>query len=212
MATGRIPINGTAAIQQTLIDAKGDLIAGTGADAVSRLAVGANGTTLVADSAEATGLKWATPSSGGLVLITTLNPSSVIEAIADNVFTSTYKSYYIVGSLSVSGNTGLFAQLRSGGSNLTTNTYRSIFGATLISKWAFCENAGNQTLQMQFNQILTRPQEAAYKQGTFQFSKEGVAAVEGDWQEGTLTARDGIRYVLDSGTFTGKITIYGLAQ
>lgn len=63
MATGRIPINGTAAIQQTLIDAKGDLIAGTGADAVSRLAVGANGTTLVADSAEATGLKWATASS-----------------------------------------------------------------------------------------------------------------------------------------------------
>jgi len=59
MATGRIPINGTAAIQQTLIDAKGDLIAGTGADAVARLAVGANGTTLVADSAEATGLKWA---------------------------------------------------------------------------------------------------------------------------------------------------------
>ncbi len=63
MATGRIPINGTAAIQQTLIDAKGDLIAGTGADAVSRLAVGANGTTLVADSAQATGLKWATPAT-----------------------------------------------------------------------------------------------------------------------------------------------------
>ena len=68
MATGRIPINGTAAIQQTLIDAKGDLIAGTGADAVARLAVGANGTTLVADSAEATGLKWAAASGGNLDL------------------------------------------------------------------------------------------------------------------------------------------------
>ena len=59
MATGRIPINGTAAIQSTIVDAKGDIIAATGADAVSRLAVGADGTTLVADSAEATGLKWA---------------------------------------------------------------------------------------------------------------------------------------------------------
>jgi hypothetical protein len=48
----------------TAIDAKGDLVPGTGADTFARLAVGANGTVLTADSAEATGLKWATPSSG----------------------------------------------------------------------------------------------------------------------------------------------------
>lgn len=46
----------------TAIDAKGDLIGGTGADAFARLAVGANGTVLTADSAETTGMKWATPS------------------------------------------------------------------------------------------------------------------------------------------------------
>ena len=48
----------------TAIDAKGDLIAGTGADAFSRLAVGNNGETLVADSSTATGLKWAAPATG----------------------------------------------------------------------------------------------------------------------------------------------------
>lgn len=42
----------------TAIDAKGDLIGGTGADTFSRLAVGANNTVLIADSAETTGLKW----------------------------------------------------------------------------------------------------------------------------------------------------------
>jgi hypothetical protein len=42
----------------TAIDAKGDLIAGTGADAFSRLAVGANGETLVADSTTSTGLRY----------------------------------------------------------------------------------------------------------------------------------------------------------
>jgi len=52
----------------TAIDAKGDLIAGTGADAFSRLAVGANNTVLTADSAEATGLKWVAPAGGGKVL------------------------------------------------------------------------------------------------------------------------------------------------
>jgi hypothetical protein len=43
----------------TAIDAKGDLVAGTAADAFSRLAVGANDTVLTADSTAATGLKWA---------------------------------------------------------------------------------------------------------------------------------------------------------
>ena len=44
----------------TAIDAKGDLVAGTGADAFARLAVGTNGQILTADSTTSTGLKWAT--------------------------------------------------------------------------------------------------------------------------------------------------------
>jgi len=67
-------------IPATILDAKGDLIAATAADTASRLAVGANGTVLTADSAEATGLKWATPASGGgmtLLSTTTLSGSSV---------------------------------------------------------------------------------------------------------------------------------------
>ena len=47
----------------TAIDAKGDLIGGTGADTFSRLAVGTNGQVLTADSTAATGLAWATSSS-----------------------------------------------------------------------------------------------------------------------------------------------------
>jgi hypothetical protein len=46
----------------TAIDAKGDLVPGTGADTFARLAVGANNTVLTADSAAATGMKWATTS------------------------------------------------------------------------------------------------------------------------------------------------------
>jgi len=48
------------AIQNAIVDAKGDLIAASAADTPARLAVGANGTILVADSTAATGLKWAT--------------------------------------------------------------------------------------------------------------------------------------------------------
>ena len=48
----------------TAIDAKGDLVPGTGADTFSRLAVGANDTVLTADSTAATGMKWAAVSGG----------------------------------------------------------------------------------------------------------------------------------------------------
>lgn len=51
---------------QTPLTTKGDLFTFSTLDA--RLGVGANGTVLTADSAEATGLKWAAPAGGGKVL------------------------------------------------------------------------------------------------------------------------------------------------
>ena len=97
MATGRIPINGTAAIQSTIVDAKGDLIAGTGSDAVARLAVGANDTVLTADSAEATGLKWATPASGGgMTLINSGGTTLTGGSVTISSIPATYEDLRIV--------------------------------------------------------------------------------------------------------------------
>lgn len=47
------------AIQNSIVDAKGDIITATANDTPARLAVGANGLALIADSTAATGLKWA---------------------------------------------------------------------------------------------------------------------------------------------------------
>jgi len=64
----------------TAIDAKGDLIGGTGADTFARLAVGANNTVLTADSAEATGLKWAAPTAAAsITLLSTTNITATTE-------------------------------------------------------------------------------------------------------------------------------------
>lgn len=57
-------ITSGSAINPTIVDAKGDIIAATAADTVARLAVGANDTVLTADSTASTGLKWATVSAG----------------------------------------------------------------------------------------------------------------------------------------------------
>jgi hypothetical protein len=59
MTVGRIPVI-EGGIQPTIFDAKADLLTATANDTPARLAVGANGTMLVANSAESTGLKWTT--------------------------------------------------------------------------------------------------------------------------------------------------------
>ena len=87
--------NADAAIAKTIVDAKGDLIVASGADAVARLAVGTNDHVLTADSAATNGVKWAAlPPSGGMTLIstTTLSGTSVsLSSIA-----GTYKHLLVV--------------------------------------------------------------------------------------------------------------------
>ena len=56
-------IGQSTAINPTIVDAKGDIIAASASDTVARLAVGSNDTVLTADSSTATGLKWAAPAT-----------------------------------------------------------------------------------------------------------------------------------------------------
>jgi len=86
--------NASAAIAKTIVDAKGDIIAATAADTVARLAVGANGTVLTAASGQATGLEWATPSSGGMTLLSTTSLTGASTTISS--INQTYNNLYIL--------------------------------------------------------------------------------------------------------------------
>lgn len=83
------------AIQNAIVDAKGDLISATAADTPARLAVGTNGQVLTVDSTTSTGLKWATPAGGGKVL-------QVVSTNTSTVTTTTSGSYVDVTNLSAS--------------------------------------------------------------------------------------------------------------
>ena len=56
------------AIQNAIVDAKGDLITATGSDTPARLAVGNNGETLVADSSATTGLRYQPAYNGNAII------------------------------------------------------------------------------------------------------------------------------------------------
>jgi hypothetical protein len=127
------------AIQNAIVDAKGDLIAATAADTPARLAVGTNGYILTADSAEATGMKWAAAAGGGKVLqvvsaTTTTSVSSSSTTFADTTLTATITPTSASSKILVLMNqNGL---LRGSGNSNIAMMINLLRGATVISKVA----------------------------------------------------------------------------
>lgn len=203
-------------VPKSIVDAKGDLIAGTAADTPARLAVGSNNQVLTADSSTATGLKWASPSSG-LTLISTTSLSAVSEQVIAP-FSSTYQNYVIYVDLTMNG--ALLFQLRSGATNATTN-YRT--ERYRVTGNTFQGDANNDTTV--FNTFYNGVETLF---GTIQLSDPFAASATGmmaNWAglvgtdpyvlagsgfHTTATSYDSIRFVASAGTLTGTIRVYGV--
>jgi hypothetical protein len=82
--------------------AKGDLFPASDGSTLTRLAVGANGTVLTADSTAATGLKWATAGSGGKVLQVVTGTLVTTASTTSSTFTDTGLSASITPSAATS--------------------------------------------------------------------------------------------------------------
>jgi hypothetical protein len=135
------------AIQNSIVDAKGDLISATANDTPARLAVGANGETLVADSSTSTGLRYQAPKTqnawynSGFDIAqrgTNFTGLSAVDYTLDRwAFWSTtggqsnYASQQSVGNLSVTPNQALRYCGRFGRTAGTTNTGARIAFQTL---------------------------------------------------------------------------------
>jgi hypothetical protein len=122
----------------TAIDAKGDLIGGTGADTFARLAVGTNGHVLTADSTTATGLKWAAAAGGGKVLQVVTATTTTQVNITSTTYTDSGLTATITPSLSTSKILVLTTQqimTQANTSTAATGT-RLMRGATVIADFA----------------------------------------------------------------------------
>jgi hypothetical protein len=122
------------AIQNAIVDAKGDLIAATANDTPARLAVGTNGHVLTADSTAATGIKWAAPAGGGKVL-------QVVNATYSTQVTSSSSTFADTGltaSITPSSATSKILVIvdQTGVAKSTSDTYamlRLLRGATTLA-------------------------------------------------------------------------------
>jgi hypothetical protein len=209
----------------TAIDAKGDLIGGTGADTFARLAVGANDTVLTADSTTATGLKWAAPAGGtsGLNLITTETFSGVSDYTKDSLFSSTYDNYRIVIEFVGSQNAAFQYQLRSGGSNVTSANYarQVAFFASTTSTLDRATGDTNNSLGNTYNtgrnlitMDLASPFLSQHKTHISNaFNTTNTANL--NLSNGTVlvtTSCTGIRFFPNNGTITGTVSYYGYGK
>ena len=155
------------AIQNAIVDAKGDLIAATAADTPARLAVGTNGQVLTADSTAATGLKWAAATStSGLTLVKSQTIGTAVTSVTvTDAFSSTYDNYLIqisggVGSANTIGlnlllgstNTGYYRFLVYGAYN--SNTVNGLGSSNEI---AFQDSGYATTSTIYMNTYLSNP-------------------------------------------------------
>lgn len=137
------------AIQNAIVDAKGDLIAASAADTPARLAVGTNGQVLVADSTAATGLKWASVGTKVVQVVTATTAtgvSSTSTTYADTNLTASITPTSASNSILIFVN---HAGTRKGGGD-TGVGLRLLRGSTTLATF---ETTAGFTGSSAFNQI-----------------------------------------------------------
>jgi hypothetical protein len=220
-----VPFNIANALTVSTVDAKGDLLVGTGADAVGRLAVGTANQLLAVDSSTATGLKWANP---GMTLINTTTFSGVTSVSApSDTFTSTYANYRILFDLtSVSADEAFHCRLRSGGVDDSAANYNHAFyqydvnnsaaglaANTNLNRWIIGElDAGTNNHSYSLSMDIFRPKESVFTtmsmQAQFVKTTGALTSVFGGAWKSATTSFDSITFYAST-NIAGKLSVYG---
>jgi hypothetical protein len=222
--------NAGAAIAKTLIDAKGDLIVGSAADTAAILGVGTNNHVLTADSAATNGVKWAAipVSASALTLISSTTYSASSAHSVNDVFSSTYDNYLIlINTDSASTGSDMSMRLRvSGSDNSSSNYYWANIGNNASSSAYDGSNSGGAATSWRINYNddtngstqtinIRNPYLSlvtSYNNHYLAIEDNNAYPSTGGGRTTVTTSYTGFTIFPNSGTFSGKVRVYGYAN
>jgi len=214
------------AIQNAIVDAKGDLIAATAADTPARLAVGTtNGQVLTVDSTAATGLAY---KFAGLTHIQTTTFSAAATLNISSVFSSTYDNYRVVcvmkgstadANITLRMLTGTTTQDTSAsyfGSYLETTTAPASSVAGTVSGSSMSLGTVETTAAIYWCQVfdfmspaITTATHSTF-QGAFLSGAGAFVGRQGVFAVNTATAYTGFAFLASTGNLEGgTVRVYG---
>ena len=165
------------AIQNAIVDAKGDLIAATGADTPARLAVGTNGYVLTADSTASTGLAWAANSATSMTLLSTTSITASSSITVSSISGSYTRLIVFVENfaLNATGNVQIRFNGDSGSNYCSSQVQgqQGVINQTGALTYFGTVAYGNLAATNNASFIVDIPfyaNTAAYKNGTYQIS------------------------------------------
>jgi len=149
-----------AAIPATVVDAKGDLIAATAADAVARVAVGTNGQVLTADSTQAAGVRWSTPTTLDLTINAKtadytfvagdINKLITMSSASTTTFTVPNGIFSVGQQINVQGIGAGLVQIRNDGTTVLTSNAATSTAPNLRTQYSaatiICTSSNNFTV------------------------------------------------------------------
>lgn len=163
----------------------------------------------------------------GLVLLAKDTFSAVSTVSFDNVFSNTYKQYQIIiNATGSTTNVGINCRGRTSGSDYSTASYSrqqiyaygstaAAFRYTSETSWAI-GNVNSSFVNVMPFEILN-PYQSTYTSAVSLYTTNptGTGSIESGYYAHGITVTnsfDGITIFVASGTMTGSIMIYGLAQ
>jgi hypothetical protein len=213
----------------TEITAKADLIVGTGNAAFDNLPVGANGTVLTADSTVSpTGLKWATPSSGGMTLINTGGTALSGASVTVGSIPSTHTNLYILmlGYYTATADAATYVRFNSDTGAKYTYAYVRNINTTLagssslsstsavINTRTIAASTAAKTSNAEINVMRYAESTAnkffTYSSGAVDPNTDGVMTMTGNANFASTSAISSVTVYADFNFSGGTIYVYGV--
>lgn len=218
------------AVNNSIVTAKGDLIAATGSGTPARLGVGTNGQVLTASSTAATGLIWSTPATPGSMTLLSTTSLSGTNAVTISSINQGYRDLvFYINNFNAVNDSNFFVNMNGASAQLNwhaiqqQNSSASVFGgqSTLINNgFSISNTTGNYgfgaiaaTFRLEISNYTSTTAEKPFK-----LYGSGIWAPSTNWASSEVTgtcrilntAITNVTFSMSSNFARGEVLTFGV--